>query len=176
MNRIKKTIYILVAMTMESTVTIGQTMERKLHDVSVFYGALPFTDRGLWEKKYKSVGIFSAQYIFNTSKRFGIGAVIGYQHYNHRHFDDVANDITGMIVMRANWINKPDFTLYSKAGIGICFMNANDNIIRSYNSCFALQLPSIGMTYNLGKNLYCLGEFSIISSLGMFMFGAEYKF
>lgn len=38
-------------------------------------------------------------------------------------------------------------------------MNANDNIIRSYDSHIALQLPSIGMTYNLGKKITVWANF-----------------
>lgn len=92
---------IINSMMIGTNHTIGQTTERKLHDVSVFYGTLPFTDRGFWEKaKYESIGIFSAQYIFNTSKRFGISTIMGYQHYSHRHSCYSANDITGMIVVR----------------------------------------------------------------------------
>lgn len=157
----------------------AQAQEWKKHDVAVVYGWNPILDdRRFWDgNEYKSIGMISAQYVFSITKGFGIGAVFGYQHYSHRHFDYVANDLTGMLILRANWVNKPDFTLYSKAGIGMHFMNDNDNKKSDDTTIAAIiPLPSIGGTFSLDNGFFGLAEFSLFSSQGLFLAGEGRRF
>ena len=153
-------ILFVIALTTGSVECKAQTQKWKKHDVAVVYGWDPLNDRSFWHKDaYKSIGMISVQYVFNISKQFGIGAVFGYQHYSHRHFDYVANDLTGMLIIRANWVNKPDFTLYSKAGIGLHFMNDDDNVKSDdITTAAIIPLPSIGGTFSslALQNFLCL--------------------
>lgn len=106
-----KIIFTLLVIMMGTCFCEAQTEEYKKHDVSVIYGWRPLIDDRnnlFFGSGYKSLGMFSAQYVFNVIKYFGIGAVFGYQHYSHRHFNYAANDLTGMVIIRVNWINNPD--------------------------------------------------------------------
>lgn len=167
-----------ISLTTGSVECKAQTQEWKKHDVAVVYGWNPLNDRNFWDgNKYKSIGMVSAQYVFSITKGFGIGGVFGYQHYSHRHFDYVANDLTGMLIIRANWVNKSDYSLYSKAGIGMHFMNDDDNVKSDYTTTAAIiPLPSIGGTFSLGNGFFGLAEFSLFSSQGLFLVGAGYRF
>ena len=146
--------------------------------MSLNYGVALLTDRGFWgDNRYKSNGMFSVQYVLNATERFGIGAVIGYEHSSGKHSNYSANDFMAMLIVRATWINKPSFTLYSKAGIGKCWMSDNDNVVSDDSSTAGIiPLPSIGGTCSLGKNFYALTEFSLFSSQGLLLFGAGYRF
>ena len=169
----------VIALTTGTIECKAQTQEWKKHDVAVVYGWNPIIDdRHFWEgKDYKSIGMISAQYVLNITKGFGIGAVFGYQHYSHRYFDYVANDLTGMLIIRANWVNKQDYTLYSKAGIGMHFMNDNDNKESDETTTAAIiPIPSIGGTFDLGNGFFGLAEFSLFSSQGLILIGAGYRF
>lgn len=160
--------------------------EWKRHDVAFVYGFGSYAnDRDFWDRDaYKNSGVFSAQYVFNITKRFGVGAVFGYEHFAAiSRFDNSADDFSAMFVIRANWITKPDFTLYSKAGVGRYFRNGKTNYRigefnyrKSNDKTTALIIPSIGATFSLGKGFFGLSEFSLYSSQGMLLFGVGYRF
>ena len=174
-----KILIALFAVMMTTIECKAQEQEWKKHDVSVIYGWKPVLDnrnRLFGDSDYKSIGMFSAQYVFNVIKYFGIGAVFGYQHYSHRYNNSVANDLTGMLIIRVNWINNPDFTLYSKAGIGMHFMNDNDNRKDHTTTAAIIPVPSIGGTISLVKGFFGLIEYSLFSSQGLFLVGAGYRF
>lgn len=170
-------LFFLALMTV-SICVMGQPTTRKLHDVSLVYGVSPLADRDVWGDEYKGKGMFSAQYVLNASERFGIGAVFGYEHFTVNQSDNSANDFMAMFIVRATWIYKPDFTLYSKAGIGYYWMNDNDNVSSSDDRsvAFILPIPSIGATFSLGRNFFAMTEFSLFSTQGLLLFGAGYRF
>lgn len=173
--KLKVTLFVIV-LTMGTIECKAQTQEWKKHDVAIVYGWNPIMDDRRSDR-YKSIGMISAQYVLNISKGFGIGAVFGYQYYSHRHFNYAANDLTGMLIIRANWVNKPDFALYSKAGIGMHFMNDNDNIESDDTTTAGIiPLPSIGVNFSLDNGFFGLVEFSLFSSQGLFLVGAGYSF
>ena len=170
----QKILLILIAVLIGTTITKGQTTEWKKHDVAVIYGAAPFSFRDIWDN-YNSVGIFTAQYVYNPIKWLGIGAVVGYQHFyadNKHAYNSYANDITGMVVVRANWINRSNFMLYSKAGIGMVTLKEEKE---DTETAAALQIPLIGTAFSLGKDFFGLAELGI-GSQGWLMLGAGYRF
>lgn len=175
-RKVKSRYLLLMAILLPLSAYGEEATQRRYHDVSVIYGFSPMTDRNFWDgDEYKSLGAITAQYIFNISKRVGIGASIGYQHYDARHASYTANDLTGMLILRLNWINKQDFTLYSRTGFGVCLMNDNSNK-QGDNQSTAFQLPSIGTTFDLGKGFWGLAEFSLFSYQGLLMLGVGYSF
>ena len=184
MNMIKTILLVLIAAIMGTRVALGQTAEWKKHDVAAVYGMLPIEEWGLFgeREKYKRNGVFSVQYHYNITKVIGFGAAIGYAHYTSRdRYDNyTANDITAMFLLRVSWINKPKFMLYSKVGLGFCAMNDNDTTNGHHDTNLAFQLPliipTIGTEFSLGKDFFGLAELGGISSLGMLMIGAGYKF
>ena len=148
----------------------GQTKDSwKKHEVSIIYGALPFS----WHKimdDYSSIGIISSQYMFTPVKWLSFGGMLGFQHFHIESYrEDNSNDITIMFMLRVNYVNKLKWTLYSKAGIG--FVMVEDE----HGLGAAIQLPLIGTTFGFGKNFYGILEMGI-GPQGCLMLGCGYKF
>ena len=142
----------------------------KKHEVSIIYGLLPFSWHNIWDD-YSSVGMFSSQYMFTPIKWLSIGVMLGYQHFYSESYrrGDNSDDVTSMFMLRINYVNKPKWTLYSKAGIGIV-KEENEHGLGA-----ALQLPLIGTTFNIWNSFYGLSEIGF-GSQGSLMLGLGYKF
>lgn len=151
----------------------SESEKPKLHDVSLIYGIGPYTGRDWMGGRYMGNGMLSVQYVLNASEVLGIGAVLGYDHYTEKHSDYTSDDFMAMFIVRATWLNRPKFTLYSKAGLGYCWMGKKGG---DGYTAYILPLPSIGATFSLGKNFYALTEFSLLSTQGLLLFGAGYRF
>ena len=172
----QKILLILTIFTMGTLMANGQTAERKKHDTSVVYGFSPFTFHDIWDDTH-SIGIFSVQYLYNPAKWLGIGVMIGLQHFEaNKSWSYSGNDYTAMFLLRANWINKPNFMLYSKAGIGSTIQHENNSLNENNNdNAAALQISLIGTNFSLGKDFFGMAELGI-GSQGLLMLGAGYKF
>lgn len=163
---------IIIVISLLYTPSISaQKTEMKNNDVSLIYGIKPFSWRNIFDNS-TSIGIFSLQYMRQTARWLGVGAMIGYQHFGKKNeFDQSGDDFTAMAMLRVSWINKPNFVLYSKAGIGATWGNYNSD----GNTGAALQLPLIGASFNLGKGFFGLAELGF-GSLGFLMLGGGYCF
>lgn len=166
----------MIAFTMGIIGSKAQTQGWKKHDVSVIYGIAPFTFHNIWDNS-NSIGLFSAQYVFNPAKWLGMGTILGYQHFTAKKNGAYSgNDFTGMFMLRLNWLNKQSYMLYSKAAIGGTLQHENNSFSQNNNDIVAaLHFSLIGALINLGKNFYGLTELGI-GSQGLLMLGVSYKF
>ena len=57
--------------------------EMKNNDVSLIYRIKPFSWRNIFDNS-TSIGIFSLQYMRQTARWLGVGAMIGYQHFGKK--------------------------------------------------------------------------------------------
>ena len=173
MNR--TVILFILALLTGTTPVMGQSESEKpkLHDVSLIYGIGPYTGRDWMGGRYMGNGMLSVQYVLNASEVLGIGAVFGYDHYTKEHSDYSADDFMAMFIVRATWLDRQKFTIYSKAGLGYCWMGKKGG---DGYTAFIIPLPSIGATFNLGKNFFALTEFSLFSTQGLLLLGAGYRF
>ncbi len=161
---------IVLAQDEDGLIRTHNKKEWKKHEVSMIYGILPFNWHVVWDD-YSSVGMFSFQYMFTPIKWLSIGVMLGYQHFYSESYrrGDNSDDVTSMFMLRINYVNKPKWTLYSKAGIGIVKVETEDGLGA------ALQLPLIGTTFNIWNSFYGLSEIGF-GSQGSLMFGLGYKF
>lgn len=193
-----KRMMLMVLAALMATMTMNAQNEDLKNEIGVSYGlgvsligdglgnGFGNAIGGLAGYKYdndKQFGSLSVEYFrhLNEVPKLAFGAIFSYSHYGEDELKDGVkvgdrsrNYFTLMPAVKCNWINKNNFALYSKLGLGATYMSykatGSDNDSKVYFMC---QVSAIGVEF--GSKLR--GFFEVGGGeQGIILGGIKYKF
>lgn len=179
-----KKLFLIAAMVVAS-LGINAQDEAPKYEIAVAYGAGCNTDlmgsfyKGIFTGKQLDYwGPVSAEFFYRPKEKLGVGVVAG---VGGCKWDDESSAkstfISVMPAVKYNWLNKKNFSMYSKAAVGVTFVSEKgfDDNKKSDdgNVSFNFQASFVGLEF--GSALRGFAEFGI-GEQGMALAGIRYKF
>lgn len=178
------------------------------HEFSIGYGVMPisewngtFTNAIKYPADYEPYdfsksshyGAVSLDYNFRLNKRIGVGVGVVYAYaekdvsFSPAHIGNMTskennNFLSIMPKVKLNWIEKPNFTLYSTVGLGLCIdfyntvgINEQGMLINESSSVFMLAYQFSPIGIEVGKKVAFFMEAGI-GNAGSVVMGVRAKF
>lgn len=168
------------------------------HEISVSYGFLPITDaNSIAEEVFAPVMTFGA-YKRESTSYYGALNISYFYRFNHRISLGVTGGLTGnkgtassfyefldrkakdnrtylfvLPTFRYHWLTRPNFSLYSSAGLGAYFLRNNIDGEIYHRNRFAYQFNYLGIEY--GRQFAFFAEFGV-GYTGVIMAGGRFRF
>ena len=157
---------VVVGIWLGETVANAQEEMPKKNEVSIGVGLIPF----LWvgcqaepEYKYNIIGFsVTAQYMRQIAKGLDVGFLVGW------YPAEGETDVSAMLAIRGNWVNKPSLKVYSELDCGGLWSTKKHR-----NGVYQYTLA--GVNYSFGKDFFGQVEFGF-GSKGLISVVVGYKF
>ena len=167
MSRINvKILFVAIGIWLGTATAFGQEETSKKNEVSIGVGLFPFLGVGCQaepEYRYDIIGFsVTAQYMRQIAKGLDVGFLVGW------YPAEGETDVSAMLAIRGNWVNKPSLKVYSELDCGGLWSTKKHR-----NGVYQYTLA--GVNYSFGKDFFGQVEFGF-GSKGLISVGVGYKF
>ena len=134
-----------------------------------------------------TTGSLSASYVYQITKKLGLGATMAYCSYYNNYLDAETNEIVGKSVrnhigvypkMYNTWFSRPKFSIYSSIGLGVGWVFRNNTVDeeRTHKTYWNITGQYTLLGFTIGEKLYATGEILGFGTEGLVKIGVGYRF
>ena len=134
-----------------------------------------------------TTGSFSASYVYQITKKLGLGATMAYCSFYNNYLDAETNVIVGKSVrnhigvypkMYNTWFSRPKFSIYSSMGLGVGWVFKNNTVgeERTHKTYWNITGQYTLLGFTIGEKLYATGEILGYGTEGIVKIGVGYRF